>query len=195
MGSRKPTFSFAYNALTIEERIRDITERAAAERGMELVHVETARGAGRGQTVVRIFIDKPDGITHADCVEISHHVGTVLDVEDPLPDSYTLEVSSPGLERGLYRLADYERFTGEQARLKTDRAIGNQRNFRGRIIGVDGDDIIFDDRTSGEVRVPFDAIAKANIEIDTEAEFRFANRRSREGQSAGDGDDSAGNGI
>ena len=161
---------------------------------MELVHVETARGAGRGQTVVRIFIDKPDGITHADCVEISHHVGTVLDVEDPLPDSYTLEVSSPGLERGLYRLADYERFAGEQARLKTDRAIGNnQRDFRGRIIGIDGAASIFDDRTNGEVRVPFDAIAKANIEIDTEAEFRFANQRSRVAQS--DGDESAGDGI
>ena len=127
-------------------------------------------------------------------MEISHHVGTVLDVEDPLPDSYTLEVSSPGLERGLYRLADYERFAGEQARLKTDRAIGNnQRNFRGRIIGIDGDDIIFDDRTSGEIKVPFDAIAKANIEIDTEAEFRFANQRSRVAQS--DGDESAGDGI
>lgn len=162
---------------------------------MELVHVETARGAGRGQTVVRIFIDKPDGITHSDCVEISHHVGTVLDVEDPLPDSYTLEVSSPGLERGLYRLADYERFAGEQARMKTDRAINNQRNFRGRIIGTDGDDVIFDDRTNGEVRVPFDQIAKANIEIDTEAEFRYANQKSRGAQSAGDGDESAGNGI
>lgn len=159
---------------------------------MELVHVETARGAGRGQTVVRIFIDKPDGITHADCVEISHHVGTVLDVEDPLPDSYTLEVSSPGLERGLYKLADYERFAGRQARMKTDRAIGNnQRNFRGTIVGTNGDDIIFDDRTNGEVRVPFDAIAKANIEIDTEAEFRFANQRARaignEAQADGNG--------
>lgn len=165
----------------IEERIREISERVAHERGLELVHVETARAAGRGATVVRIFIDKPEGITHDDCVAVSHHVGTILDVEDPLPDAYTLEVSSPGLERGLYRITDYERFTGHSAKLKTDRAIGNnQRNFRGRILGTEGETILFDDRTNGEVRIPVDAIAKANLEIDTEAEFRYAAQRARD---------------
>jgi len=123
----------------------------------------------------------------------------VLDVEDPLPDTYTLEVSSPGLERGLYKLTDYERFAGHPAKLRTDRAIGNnQRNFRGRIIRTEGDAVVFDDRTSGETSIPFDAIAKANLEIDTEAEFRIAAERLRRtsGQeSASGGDEAATDGI
>lgn len=169
--------------MSIEDRIREIVERAAAERGIELVHVETARGGGRGQTIVRIFIDKPEGVTHTDCAAISEHVGTILDVEDPLPDTYTLEVSSPGLERGLYKLTDYDRFAGQLAKLRTDRAIGNnQRNFRGRIVGTEGETVVFDDRTNGEIRIPFDLIAKANLEIDTEAEFRFAAQRAREAE-------------
>ncbi len=168
------------NPASNEERIRDITERVAQERGLELVHVETARSGGRGALVVRIFINKPDGVTHADCAGVSEHVGTILEVEDFLPDNYTLEVSSPGLERGLYKFADYERFKGQPARLKTDRAIGNnQRNFRGRIVGAEDNTVIFDDKTSGEVRIPFDAIVKANLEIDTETEFRLAEQRQR----------------
>lgn len=176
--------------MSIEDRIREIAERAAAERGGELVHVETARGSGRGQTIVRIFIDKPEGVTHTDCVAVSEYVGTILEVEDPLPDTYTLEVSSPGLERGLYKLADYERFKGQQAKLKTDRAIGNnQRNFRGRILGTDGEMVVFDDLTNSEVRIPIEAIAKANLEIDTEAEFRFAAQRMREAERQVESDD------
>lgn len=187
--------------MSIEDRIREVAERAAAERGVELVHVETARGSGRGAVIVRIFIDKPEGVTHADCAAVSTHIGTVLDVEDPLPDAYTLEVSSPGLERGLYKMADYERFAGHPAKLRTDRAIGNnQRNFRGRIVRVEGDAVVFDDRTNGEVHIPFDAIAKANLEIDTEAEFRIAAERLRqkgehESADGGGGDEAATDGI
>ena len=174
--------------MSIEDRIREIAGRAAAERGVELVHVKTARGSGRGQTIVRIFIDKSEGVTHADCAAVSEHVGTILDVEDPLPDTYTLEVSSPGLERGLYKLGDYDRFAGQMAKLKTDRAIGNnQRNFRGRIVSTEGDTVVFDDRTNGEVRIPFTAIAKANLEIDTEAEFRLAAQRAREAEQRAKG--------
>jgi ribosome maturation factor RimP len=83
-----------------------------------------------------------------------------------------LEVSSPGLDRGLYKRADYERFAGNQAKIKTQRPIGGQRNFRGRLIGIDGEEVIFEDKTSGRVRVPLDSITKANIEIDVESELR-----------------------
>jgi ribosome maturation factor RimP len=110
---------------------------------------------------------------------VSQHVGTVLDVEDFIPGAYTLEVSSPGLERGLYRREDYERFAGRPARLKTRGAIGGQRNFRGRIAGVEGEEVLFDDKTSGRVRVPLSEIAKANLEIDVEEEFRLAEERER----------------
>jgi ribosome maturation factor RimP len=87
-----------------------------------------------------------------------------------------LEVSSPGLERGLYKRADYERFAGSNAKLKTRQPIDGQRNFRGRLLGLDGDEVIFEDRTNGPVRVPLDSIAKANLEVDVEAELRRAGK-------------------
>ena len=170
---------------SIEGRVRGIAERAARERGLELVHVEFAGGARA--PVVRVFIDKPGGVTHEDCSEVSRHLGTVLDVEDFIPDTYTLEVSSPGLERGLYSLADFERFAGRPARAKTRGAIAGQRNFRGRIAGVEGGEVLFDDRTSGRVRIPFAEMAKANLEIDVEEEFRVAEERERQ-RKAGAGD-------
>ena len=162
---------------SIEGRVRGIASRAAAERGLELVHVEFAGGAHA--PIVRVFIDKPDGVTHEDCSEVSRHIGTVLDVEDFIPDTYTLEVSSPGLERGLYSLSDFERFAGHLAKVKTRGAIGGQRNFRGRIASVEGEEVLFDDRTSGRARIPFAEIAKANLEIDVEEEFRIAEERER----------------
>jgi ribosome maturation factor RimP len=163
---------------SIEARVREIARRTAEERGLELVHVEFAGGAR--SPVVRVFIDKPGGVTHSDCSEVSTHIGTVLDVEDFIPGTYTLEVSSPGLERGLYSRGDFERFAGRLARMKTRGAIGGQRNFRGRIEGVEGDEIVFEDKTTGRVRVPFSEVAKANLEIDVEEEFRLAEERERQ---------------
>jgi ribosome maturation factor RimP len=163
---------------SIESRLREIAGRAAAERGVELVHVELAGGAR--SPVVRIFIDKPGGVTHADCSEVSTHVSTVLDVEDFIHEAYTLEVSSPGLERGLYGRADFERFAGRLARIRTRGAVGGQRNFRGRIVAVEGEEIVFEDKTTGRVRVPLSEVAKANLEIDVEEEFRLAEERERQ---------------
>jgi len=162
---------------SVEARVREIAERAALERGLELVHVELAGGAH--SPIVRVFIDKPGGVTHEDCSGVSEHVGTILDVEDFIHAAYTLEVSSPGLERGLYRPEDYERFAGRLAKLKTRASLGGQRNFRGRIVAFDGEDVLFDDKTTGRVRVPFSEIAKANLEIDIEEEFRLAEEREK----------------
>jgi ribosome maturation factor RimP len=167
---------------SVEERVREIAERAARERGLEVVHVEMA--GAQPARALRIYIDKPDGVTHEDCSEVSQYVSTVLDVEDFIRESYTLEVSSPGLERGLYRAEDYERFAGRPAKLKSREAVGNQRNFRGRILGLEGADVLFDDRTSGEVRIPFASVVKANLEIDVEEEFRRAERREKERRAA-----------
>src|SRR6185295_10098330 len=137
-------------------------ERVATDHGRELVHAEVAGPVNK--PIVRLFIDKPAGVTHQDCSEVSLHVGTILDVEDFIHSAYTLEVSSPGLERGLYRRADYERFTGREAKIKTGRAINGQRNFRGSILGLDGDAVVFEDRTSGRVSIPLEMINKANLE-------------------------------
>src|SRR6476659_11180128 len=102
---------------SVEDRGRAISDRVAIDHGLKLVHAEVA--GPDNKPIVRIFIDKPNGVTHEDCSEVSFHVGTILDVEDFIHASYTLEVSSPGLERGLYKLNDYERFAGHQAKLET----------------------------------------------------------------------------
>ena len=170
--------NFAFLAMetaSVADRIRKIAEQAAIDHGLEMVHTEVA--GPEGHPVFRVFIDKPGGVTHDDCSDVSTQIGTVLDVEDFIHSAYTLEVSSPGIERGLYKLADYERFAGSFAKLKTRVAIGNQRNFRGRIAGLEGDSVVFEDRTSGRVTISFDSIAKANLEVDVENEFRQARER------------------
>lgn len=155
---------------SIAERVRALAEQVTIDHGLELVHTEVA--GPENKPIVRVFIDKPHGVTHDDCSEVSIHLGTVLDVEDFIHASYTLEVSSPGLERGLYKRSDYERFSGRKAKVKTRQPIAGQRNFRGTILGVDGDHVLFDDRTNGHVRVPLDWIKQANLELDVNEEFR-----------------------
>ncbi|MDQ3821366.1 MAG: ribosome maturation factor RimP [Acidobacteriota bacterium] len=168
---------------SIEERVQQIAERVAIDHGLELVHAEVA--GPENKPIVRIFIDKPQGVTHEDCSEVSLHVGTILDVEDFIHASYTLEVSSPGLERGLYKRKDYERFAGHAAKMRTRQPLNGQRNFRGRIVGLEGDQVIFEDKTSGRVAVPFESIVKANLEVDMEEEFRRAKQFEALGKENG----------
>ncbi len=102
--------------------------------GIEIVDVELL-GAGRGR-VLRIFIDRPQGVSHADCEFISQQVGTILDIEDVIPgDSYTLEVSSPGLERKLSKPGDFERFVGRTAKVVLREPVENQRRWEGKLAG------------------------------------------------------------
>ena len=159
---------------TTNERIREIAENAAEKNNVELVHAEIT--GVKKNLAVRIFIDKEDGVTHEDCAAVSRSVSEVLDEEDFLQTEYILEVSSPGLERGLYSLADFEKFTKSLAKVKTYMAINGQKNYHGSIIGIEGEDVIFMDKTSGEVRIPHDSIAKANIEIDIEEELKKSNK-------------------
>jgi len=159
---------------SIAERVQALAERVAIDQGVELVHAEVA--GPENKPIVRIFIDKPHGVTHEDCSEVSLHLGTILDVEDFIHASYVLEVSSPGIERGLYKRADYERFSGSLAKVKARQPVQGQRNFRGRLLGLDGDYVVFEDRTSGRVQI-FESIAKANLELDIDEELRRAKGR------------------
>ncbi|MBC7798922.1 MAG: ribosome maturation factor RimP [Pyrinomonadaceae bacterium] len=154
----------------INERVKAVAESVAAQLNLELVRAEVA-GTERSPTV-RVFIYKEGGVTHGDCADFSLHVGTILDVEDFISDAYTLEVSSPGLERELYELKDYEKFAGSLAKLRTRKPINEQRNFRGRIIGTNVENVIFDDKTGGQIEIPIEIIAKANLEIDIEQELK-----------------------
>ncbi len=117
------------------ERIREICERVAGSSGLEIVEVDL-RGGGKGR-MLRVVIDKPGGVTHEDCASLSREVGTILDVEDVVPGgSYTLEVSSPGLDRKLTKAADYQRFTGNRVRLVTREPVAGRRDFDGRLESV-----------------------------------------------------------
>jgi ribosome maturation factor RimP len=114
------------------DKIQEIAERVAQSSGLEVVEVEL-RGGGRAR-MLRIFIDKPEGVTHDDCANFSREVGTILDVEDAVPGStYTLEVSSPGLDRKLSKAADFERFTGSLVKLVTRDPVNGNRHFEGRL--------------------------------------------------------------
>ena len=154
----------------IETRIREIAAGVAGENGLEFVHSEVA--GTRGSMTVRVFIDKPGGVSHEDCAKVSRALDALLDTEDLIPTAYVLEVSSPGLERDLYSIEDFRRFAGHPARVKTRESIDGQRNFRGKIIAVEDADVVFDDRTNGTVRFPYSIVIKANLEIDLEEELK-----------------------
>jgi len=113
--------------------IRDIAGRVAATHGVELVEVEL-RGGGKAR-MLRITIDKPEGVSHEDCAVVSREVSTILDVEDAVPGaaSYTLEVSSPGLDRKLVRAQDFARFTGSRIKVTTREPVQGNRHFEGRL--------------------------------------------------------------
>jgi ribosome maturation factor RimP len=121
------------------DRVREIAERVAASSGLEVVDVEF-RGSGQAR-MLRVFLDKPGaasgdplaGVTHGDCANFSREFSTILDVEDAVAGSYTLEVSSPGLDRKLTRPAEFERFVGSRMKLMTRHPLNNNRYFEGRL--------------------------------------------------------------
>jgi ribosome maturation factor RimP len=115
------------------ESIRAIAERVAASEGFYLVDVELK--GGRANPLLRVYIDKPEGISHADCQLVSEQVSAILDVEDPFPGSYTLEVSSPGLDRKLVGPSDFTHFAGRRARLVLREPVEERRVFEGRLAG------------------------------------------------------------
>jgi len=141
-----------------------IIERVAEREGLELVHWEAV--GPRNNFVLRIYIDKPGGVSHSDCEVVSNQVGTLLDVEDLISNRYILEVSSPGIERGLYKRSDYERFAGSRIRVKASEAIDGQRNFRGKLIGLVGDLVSLDADGRGQIEIPYEKIVRANIEYE-----------------------------
>jgi len=117
----------------VQHEIRQIAERAASSEGLEVVDVELRGGARNG--VVRVFVDRPEGVSLSDCEMMSRQMGPMLDVEDLIPGPYRLEVSSPGLDRKLLKMADYERFAGKKARIKLRRPLEGRKQFTGTLQG------------------------------------------------------------
>ncbi|MBL4781520.1 MAG: ribosome maturation factor RimP [Porticoccaceae bacterium] len=128
--------------------------------GCELWGIEYFRAGQR--SVLRVYIDKTDGIGIEDCQRISRQIGSVFDVEDPIGEEYTLEVSSPGLDRPLYTLAQYERLAGEHIGLQLRFPFEGQRKFKGLLKGVEAEDVVL---VVGEQEYlfPFESIEKAKV--------------------------------
>ena len=141
-------------------------QRVAAGRGLELVDVELKRQPGG--MLVRLYVDKPGGIGLDDLQSVSEEIGAILDVEDPVASSYTLEVSSPGLDRPLKTEADYGRFVGKLAKLSSYETVEGRRHWTGRLVSADGGVIeIALEKEGGRIcRVPFAKIAHGRLEVE-----------------------------
>lgn len=142
--------------------IQGLLEAAATEHGYELVLVETA--GGRGNLIVRVYLDHDGGITIEQIALANKWIAAVLDALPEYSGGYDLEVSSPGIERPLAKLADFVRFTGSEAKVSTTHEIDGCKNFTGTIRAVDGTDVVID--VEGEtVRIPFAEIKKARLQV------------------------------
>ena len=167
------------------ERVREIADRVAASSGLEVIDVEFL-GGGKAR-MLRVFLDKPaagndpvagltESVTHEDCARFSREFGTILDVEDVMPGSYTLEVSSPGLDRKLVKPADFTRFTGSRMKLMTRQPVNNNRHFEGRLESFENGRLTLDlsvashksrkkmgDAAGKKIEIEFANVEKANL--------------------------------
>lgn len=146
--------------MDVAAQVEDLIREVLAGDGVELVHVEyQPRGAA---SVLRIYIDKPGGVNLSDCERVSRHVGVLLDVEDLIPHHYVLEVSSPGIERPLFKEEDYQRSSGKEIRLETVEKVEGRKNFVGFIRDF-REGILTLDCEGMAYRIPFVQIRKANL--------------------------------
>jgi ribosome maturation factor RimP len=163
-----PLFLFVAEPL---EQIRAIAERVARSHGLEIWDIVSRRET-TGQ-IVRVFIDRPgpaataeESVSIEDCEQVSREIGTILDVEDPLPFTYTLEVSSPGLDRPLRGEDDYRRFAGRLAKIVVSEAVDKQTAFEGRLRGVEDGTVLLEGPKARMHRLPVRLITRARLEVE-----------------------------
>ena len=157
--------------MTSLERIRELAATIAGVYGLELFDVTYGRESGRN--VLRVVLDRPgpsataeDSVSLEHCAKVSEELSAVLDVEDVVPADYTLEVSSPGLDRPLRSRGDYERFSGRFAKIVTAEPVARQTAFAGHLRGVDGDDVLFEAVGGTLQRLPLRVIKRARLEVE-----------------------------
>ena len=168
-----PLFSFKGSTLSpdVVEQVRTVAARVAASYGLDIFDVQFRREAAG--MVLRIQIDRPgpaataeDSVSVEDCAAVSRDLSAMLDVEDIVPTAYTLEVSSPGLDRPLRTADDYRRFVGRRAKLVMRQAVDGQTFFRGRLGGVEGDRVVIEAEDQRRHLVPIGIITRANLEVE-----------------------------
>ena len=153
------------------EHIRTIAARVAGARGLEIWDIQSRRESSGH--VVRVFIDRPgrsstpeESVSIEDCAHVNREMSTILDVEDPFPFAYTLEVSSPGLDRPLRAACDYSRFAGRLAKVVVKEAVDNQKAFAGRLRGVDAGDVVLEGPGGRLHRLPMRLIARGRLDVE-----------------------------
>jgi ribosome maturation factor RimP len=147
------------------EQITAVVDSVAKAQGLEIVELEFL-GGGK-QRLLRIYIDKPEGVTHQDCETVSQQVGGILDAEDVIPgESYTLEVSSPGVERKLTKPADFQRFSGQKAKVVTHEPVESQKHWEGVLRGLDGEEIVIEPSEGRLIRIPLSGVKRANLKFE-----------------------------
>lgn len=153
------------------DQIRAIAERVAASRGLTVWEIQSRRETSGH--VVRVFIDRPgpaataeESVSIEDCEQVNREMSTILDVEDPLPFAYTLEVSSPGLDRPLRGEDDYRRFAGRLAKVVVSEAVDNQRAFEGRLRGLDSGEVLLEGPNGRMHRLPLRLITRGKLAVE-----------------------------
>ena len=147
------------------ERVRSVALRVTGGRGFELVDVELKRAGG--SAVLRLFVDKPGGIGLDDLQSVSEEVSAILDAEDPIDSTYTLEVSSPGLDRPLKGEADYRRSTGKLAKVSSYEPVDGRRHWTGRIVSCEDGALVLDlEKEKVTAKVPLGKISHARLEVE-----------------------------
>jgi ribosome maturation factor RimP len=150
--------------MKLENELKNELSALVADEGLELLATEVV-GAGP-KTVVRLIIDGPDGVTLDDCSTISRQASAILDVEDPIVHAYTLEVSSPGLDRKLYSAKDYRRFAGNRVKIRMQPSYRDHRVVVGELLELDEETVRVRADSSELVELPYDAVFEARLEVD-----------------------------
>jgi len=143
-----------------DTQLRDLIEPVVTALGFELWGVEYHSGAK--QTLLRVYIESPEGIDVDDCANVSRQLSSVFDVEDPIVGEYNLEVSSPGMDRPLYTQEQFESYVGQNVKVKLRTAFEGRKNFSGQLVGVEGDDVVVA-VDKEEYLLPLELIDKANV--------------------------------
>ena len=149
----------------MEGTLWSIGEKACSLHGVTLVELEVQRG--KGKWLVRFYIDREGdgkgGVDVEDCAEVSRAISKLLDAKDPIDSPYTLEVSSPGLERPLRRREDFETYAGSEVKIRANEAVSGRKNFTGTILGVSDEGVSIRTETGEELTVPLKNIKRARL--------------------------------
>ena len=148
----------------LQEQIQQLLEPILGSLGLTLWDLDFKKEGP--QWLLRIYIEhEPGGVTLGDCETVSRDLGTALDVEDIIPHAYTLEVSSPGLDRSLTKPEHYRKCAGTRVKVKTYQLINGEKVFRGKLIGLEGSTVVLETDKGDVLRIPLESIAKASCEV------------------------------